>query len=115
MALAVTGNQWRRTNFALRYATVVATRNDRFAVQIALDITGHLLGGTIPALGLLAHGHQNDVVQVTLQVTPQTFGVRGAGLRRCQPACARIVRSYRVTRWRRVLFAKLRARFSQAH
>ena len=42
----------------------VAPRYDRPALEIPLDVAGHLLRGCVAAFGFLAHGHQHDVVQI---------------------------------------------------
>ena len=49
----------------------VAAGDHGFAVQIALDIAGHLLRGAVAALRLLAHRHQHDVVQIAAKSAAQ--------------------------------------------
>ena len=92
----------------------VATGDDGLAVQIPLDIAGHLLRGCIAALGLLAHRHDHHVVQVAVQCPPQARGTQVARLG--DAACfRRIVCADGVTRQRRVFFTDRALDIREAH
>ena len=59
----------------------IAARYDGQAVQVALNVSRHVLRGAVATLGLLAHGHGDDVVQIVAQGPRQTADAGASGLR----------------------------------
>ena len=61
----------------------VLARGDGAPLEVAAKVAGERRGGRVAALGLLAHRHHDDVVQVARKRAPQPVGAgaaRGAHL-----------------------------------
>src|SRR5882762_1705474 len=82
----------------------VAARDDGLALQIALNITGHLLRGPITAFGLLAHRHDDDIVQIASEDSAKSMSAGTPGVRN-SAGIGRIIHTYGMAGQRGILLA----------
>jgi hypothetical protein len=81
---------------------------------MALNIAGHLLRGRVTALGLLAHRHAHDIVQIAPQNPLQTIGIDVPGV--CEGVgCRRIDRADGIAAQRRIFFTDRALYVVEAH
>ena len=65
LQLSLVGPVMTADKFACAIIPGIALRNYGLPITISTKIVGELLNGCVATAGFLAHGHQDDVVEVT--------------------------------------------------
>jgi hypothetical protein len=92
----------------------IAPRNHGLSLEETLNVASHLFRRSVAALRLFAHGHQYNIVQISIQGALQAFGAGSTRLGN-QLRFRQFVGGYHFTRRWRILFANRALDLREAH